>query len=83
MTVAEMRNFERENGLRGYMRHMRRTDLINFFRNSHQPAPASRPPPPLVRCTPDRPRRPQLLRQPSSQEMDILERQKCVKVDHK
>ena len=65
------------------MRDMRRADLINFFRNNYQPAPASRPPPPSVRFTPDRPRRPQLLRQPSSQEMDIFERQNCVKVDHK
>ena len=36
MTIAEMRNFARENGLRGYSRHRRRDDLINFLRNNYQ-----------------------------------------------
>ena len=37
MIVAEMRNFSRENGLRGYTKHRSRGDLINFLQNNYQP----------------------------------------------
>ena len=80
-----MGNFVRENGLRGYTRHRRRDDLINFLRNNCQPAPQlqtwepTRPPPPLplVRFRPiqleERPR------QPSSKEVDAFEKQEMSK----
>ena len=48
MNVVKMRNFVRENRLRGYTRHRRRDDLITFLRNNYQPAstPTPRPQPP-------------------------------------
>ena len=88
MAIAKMRNFARENRLRGYTRHRRRDDLINFLRNNYQPAPQLQtweptrptrparpppPPPPSVRFRLDRPR------QPSSQEIDIFEQQEMSK----
>ena len=79
MTIAEMKNFARENRLRGYTRHRRKDDLITFLRNNYQPAPtpASRsrprhptrppppppPPPPSIWLRPGRLRQPELLRQ--------------------
>ena len=89
MIMAEMRNFVRRNGLRGYTRYRRRDDLVNFLQHNYQPAPTPAPQPrssalPSVRIGPDRPRQPQLLgrweeRQPSSQEMDIFKQQEMSK----
>ena len=68
-----MRDFARENRLRGYTRHRRKDDLITFLRNNYQPAPtptlrppagSAQPPPPTLeptrpQCTrPPRPMRP-------------------------
>ena len=39
MTVAEIRNFARENSLRRYTRHRKRDDPITFLRNNYQPDP--------------------------------------------
>ena len=76
MTIAEMRDFVRKNRLRGYTRHKRWDDPINFLRNNYQPTPQLQtweptrpqctrppPPPPSVRFRPDRPKQPELLRQ--------------------
>ena len=68
MTMAEMRNFTRENGLRGSTRYRRRDDLVNFLQHNYQPAPTPTFQPRssallYVRFGPDRPRQPQLLGQ--------------------
>ena len=55
MTIAEMRNFMRENRLRGYTRHRRRDDLIIFLRNSYQPTSTPTPRPPAGLAQPPQP----------------------------
>ena len=54
MTIAEIKDFARENRLRGYTRHRGRDELIIFLRNNYQPAPqpAPRPRPPAPAPTP-------------------------------
>ena len=46
MTMAEMKNFARENGLRGYSR-LRRNELITLLQNNYQPTPILLPRPQL------------------------------------
>ena len=80
----DLKALAKERGLRDYSR-MKKAELIAFIQNN-QPTPGpqtrpprpTRPPPPppqLVRFRSDRPRQSELLRQPSSREMDIFEQQ--------
>ena len=84
MRVAELKAFARERGLRGYSR-LRKAELIALLQNN-PPAPRTRPPRPTrppppqsVRFRPDRLRQPEMLWQPSPQEMNIFKRQEMSK----
>ena len=86
MRVAELKAIARERGLRGYSR-LRKAQLIALPQNN-PPTPRTRPPRPTrpspppprsVRFRPDRLRQPEMLRQPSPQEMKKFEQQEMSK----
>ena len=90
MKVVDLKSLTKGSGLRGYSR-LKKAELIALLQNNLQPRarpprPTRPPPPPpqSIMFRPDRPRQPELLRQqserqPSSQEVDLFERQEMRK----